>query len=364
MKVFKKAYLILWVCCFTLPATFSQTYPFKINQGPPYANTGQLGLMIGPTFYTGELNSGNFSFSRSTSLALSFYGQYHISNVFGFRVQLLGGFLNGGTRTIVLDESIIEESFSGAFLEGTFNGILNLSNLISHYKPTRKFFFYGLLGIGYGGWYSSMLNKVYDFDSLEFDNPLQNFNAATLLPIGLGFQYRLGTRISLGMEYTARFYFSDMLDNTAGLYRNDIVHYLSFGIALNLGTGKSRPRLPKKAPPIRPGPYIRPTPCDPPPVMDPPQPPPERQPVETYDYVVQVFAFAHHKYTPEWIEKRYRIPISVRLEREGNVRRYLVGNCDNLLCADRLRDQMIQAGIQDAFIVAYKDGVRDHIIRR
>ena len=366
MNFYKQAYLSLLVCCFSLQTTFSQSYLSKSAQGPPYANTGQLGFTIGPTIYAGELNSANFSLNESTSLAASFYGQYHISNVFGFRIQLLGGFLNGGTRTTIIDKEIIQESFSGVLLDGNISGIVNISNLISPYKPTRKFFFYGLLGVGYAGWYSSLINKVYDFDSLETDNPLQNFNASPMLPVGMGLQYRIGKRVSLGLEYTARFYFSDMLDNTAGTYKNDIVHYVSFSLALNLGTGKKRPKSIKKPEPLLPDPYVRRFPVTPPPVKDPspPPPPPRRKPVKSFNYVVQIFAFSHHKYTPQWIKEKYHIPISVRLERDGNVYRYLVGNCNNLLCANELRNQMIQAGVRDAFIVAYKNGVRDHIIKK
>jgi hypothetical protein len=339
----------------------------------PLANTGQLGFTIGPTFYAGELNADGFSFGNSTSVGLGLFGHYNISNVFGVRIQLLGGFLNGGTMTTQVGNETKVESFSGVFLEVSANSTVNILNLITPYEST-PFSLYTILGIGVGGWYSKLATKIYYFDSLSSDNPLQNFNAAPLLPLGLGFQYRIGKRLSLGLDYTARFYFSDKLDNTEGTYRNDIIHYLSFGIALNLGTGNSSRK--RRGPyPLLPDPYIKPSStgeCPPPkppekkpeykpePLVAPPTMPPSSS---VFTYVVQIFAFAHHNYTAEWIARKYHIPIPVRRERIGSVDRFLVGDCPDLPCARALKQQMITLGIRDAFIVSYQNGQRGKIIK-
>ena len=379
--------LVLWLFLWAGTAS-SQVQATSSNYNSVLRNTGQFGLMFGPAIYKGDLNVGNFTLKRSTGLAASLYGQYYFSNVFGFRLSIYSGILNGGIKTYVKNNIELQESFTGIILEGDLHMIVNFSNLFFGASEKRRFFVYGTVGLGYGGWYSKLNNKVYDYDSLKYDNPLSNFNASFVIPAGLGFYYRIGNRLNLGMEYSYKTYLSDKLDNfPPGGYPYDVVHYVALNISFNLGTGLAGPRSKKvKSSKLQTQDYQASYP-----VYTPRQsvvytPPPEtRQPEQVmpvmvypsekpnpvvkqksssgFCYSVQVCAFDRHRYSAASIKKRYHIVQEVRLEKQGKVERFMVGRCADVQCARDLKEKMQKLGIRDAFIVAYQDGRRHHSIK-
>ena len=379
--------LVLILLTFSL-AGYAQVQHENSRYNSVLSNTGQFGFTFGPAIYHGDLNVGNFNLKRSTGMAASLYGQYYFSNVFGFRISLYSGILNGGIKYYEKSGLQVEDSFTGIILEGDLHMIVNFSNLFFKPSPKRKFFIYGSLGLGYGGWYSKLTNKVYNYDSMQYDNPLSNFNASFVIPAGLGFYYRIGNRINVGLEYSYKTYFSDKLDNSTGGYPYDAVHYLALNLSFNLGTvlakgpgGKSRKtaQLQPTDYPVSYPVYSTPGPVEysPPPEVKPMVIPPprmeyhkeERLPKatarsgEVYCYSVQVFAFDRHRYSAAWIKQHYHIAEEVRLEKEGSVERFVVGKCKDLDCANALKERMKNRGIQDAFIVAYKNGRRHHSIK-
>lgn len=349
---------------------------------PVLANTGQFGLTFGPAIYHGDLNIENFTLKRSTGMAAGLYGQYYFSNVFGFRIGIFSGLYNGGIKYYEKKSVQVEDSFTGLILEGDLHLIINFSNLFFGPGERRRFIVYGHAGLGYAGWYSKLTNKVYIFDSLSIDNPLSNFNASFVVPAGLGFYYRIGNRMNLGLEYTFRNYFSDKLDNFTAGYPYDQVHYLALNLSFNLGTGMSGKRSkPQRGPgpaeynitypvyqppPVQtyvPPPAVR----EPLPRYEPPEPvavkKPQKPRSEEYCYSVQLFAFSKHRYSASWIKKHYKISGEVRMEKEGGTERFVTGRCADLECAERLKKSMIRLGIRDAFIVAYKNGKRHHTVK-
>ena len=354
------------------------------------ANTGQFGLTFGPAIYHGDLNVGNFSLKRSTGLAASIFGQYYFSNVFGFRMSLYSGILNGGIKTYELKGIEVQDSFTGVMLEGDLHIVINFSNLFFGSSPSRRFIFYGMLGLGYSGWYSKLTNKVYNYDSLQYDNPLTNFNASFVLPAGLGCYYRIGNRLNLGLEYSYKTYFSDKLDNTVAGYPYDVVHYLALNISFNLGTGLAKDhaikagrtqQLQTSEYPVSSPSY---TPVYTSPASAPPAALPAEQPAPAMNfpgsvspaerprskaieatigglcYSVQIFAFERQTYSAEWIKKRYHITDEIRREKQGDTERFVVGRCSSMDCARKLKEKMKKLGISGAFIVTYKNGRRNY----
>ncbi len=364
---------------------YTQPQPVSKGYNAVLSNTGQFGLTFGPAIYHGDLNIGNFTFKRSTGLAASLFGQYYFSEVFGFRISLFTGILNGGIRTWEKSGAVVEDSFTGIILEGDLHMVINFSNLFFGQRPARKFFVYGILGMGYGGWYSKLTNKVYNYDSLAIDNPLSNFNVAFVIPAGLGCYYRIGNRLNLGLEYSYKTYFSDKLDNAVAGYPYDVVNYVALNISFNLGTGmaKGRSGKPPKSMQMQPAEYPVSYPVYTPaysPAYSPPPDIPRAEPAksqanpaksraepvisrETISYAVQIFAFSHHKYTVAYLRKKYQISEVIRLEKDGDVERFIVGRCLNQQCAIDIKEIMNKKGIHDAFIVVYKNGKRQYTIK-
>ncbi|MCX6283183.1 MAG: hypothetical protein NTW31_02960 [Bacteroidetes bacterium] len=378
--------LVLILLTFSL-AGYAQVHETS-NYNAVLSNTGQFGFTFGPAIYHGDLNVGNFNLKRSTGMAASLYGQYYFSNVFGFRISLYSGILNGGIKYYEKSGIQVEDSFTGIILEGDLHMIVNFSNLFFRPSLKRKFFIYGSVGLGYAGWYSKLTNKVYNYDSMQYDNPLANFNASFVVPAGLGFYYRIGNRMNVGLEYSYKTYFSDKLDNSTGGYPYDAVHYVAFNLSFNLGTGlaKGHGSKPRNAPRLQPSDYPVSYPVYSPPAPAEYSPPPEAKPMvippprmeyhkvepspketvksgEVFYYSVQVFAFDRHRYSAAWIKQHYHIAEDVRLEKEGSVERFVVGKCTDLDCANALKERMRKRGVQDAYIVAYKNGRRHHSVK-
>ncbi|NQV01984.1 MAG: hypothetical protein HQ542_05025, partial [Bacteroidia bacterium] len=218
---------------------------------------------------------------------------------------------------------------------------------------------------------------VYDAGTINTNNPLNNFHAALVVPVGIGAQFRLGDRVNASVEYTFHLVGSDLLDQTVGQSNNDRLDWLAFGVSLNLGKGVKKTIPVYQLPVYNPPPQVRLTAriLDPtPPASQEPSPEPPMvttpavsQPKTIsppFNYAVQICAFPRHIHTAEWIKEHYRVPMSVRIEKIGNMYRFLVGRCSDLTCAKQLRSQMIRLGIRDAFIVVYQDGVRHHVIRK
>jgi hypothetical protein len=315
-----------------------------------------IGVSFGPDFYYGDLSSSNFIPKKNISFAGSLFTHHHFSEIFGLRIQLLAGGLNG---SLVQDNVSSDKAFTGLFIDATANGTINFSNLFSPNKPTRKLFVYGTAGLGYAVWFSKLLNVVYNVDSIQVNTFV---NSSVVFPIGIGAIYNINKKLQVHVEWTFRTFFSDKLDNTIGGYRFDVVDYLAFGVSLNLGGKKEKKRANVLDYPYTVRPVVY---ANPPPIRVEPRPAQvvavPSQPDE-YLYKVQICAFNQHNYSAEWIRRHYRVKQPVTLEQEGAMSRYTVGGYTDMQQARALRDEMIKLGITDVFVIAYKDGVRHHTV--
>ncbi|MBE0648833.1 MAG: hypothetical protein IH596_13770 [Bacteroidales bacterium] len=367
MKLAGRVILILSLCCLIFSGALAQGFLNKPDPG--YANRWNLGISLGPDFYYGDLTSGSARGNRNLSMAGSLLIGWQISNVFGTRLHFTGAWLNGAVDSLINGE-LVENPLTGMLLGGSLDAVINFSNIFSPYRSSRWFFLYGTVGLGYAGWYTEFSNQAYDAGTINTNNPLNNFHAALMVPVGIGVQLRLADRMNASVEYTFHLMMSDLLDQTVANSNNDRFDYLAIGFSLNLGKGKQKP------PPV----YYQPPPSRPTPRIMDPMPPATREPVpetprvqepvkppavtpQPLSYSVQICAFAEHTYTTDWIKKRYKIPMEVRIERSGKMERFLVGSCPDLACAKQLRSQMVKLGIRDAFIVVYQRGVRHHIVK-
>ncbi len=319
------------------------------------ANSWQLGVNIGPDFYYGDLGPSNLLPNRNIHMAGSVLFGRQFSNVFGLRLQLLFGGLTGEKKSPSGGKDITQ-SFSGSVLEFNTNATVNFVNLFSPYKPSRRFFIYGTIGIGMTNWRTQKTTTSPDGVS-SIDTPLQ-WKSAAVVPLGLGAYYSIGNRINLGLEWTFRMAFSDMVDQTQGGFKYDVYDYLAVGITIKLGKGgKKSMKMLDYSHPVIPTQIILPVQ----PETDYPRiaPPAIEESIPgDYLYSVQVCAFSKHRYSTNWVRKHYHLKQPVRMEKEGRMERFLIGNYKDIELARELCQSLIKQGIRDAFVVTYKDGVR------
>jgi hypothetical protein len=333
----------------------TQSQPKKVAS---IAGTWEVGAMIGPDFYYGDLNLKKFMPDNSVSFAGSVYGTRQFTNVFGLRAQL---FLGGarGSKYYQEGSQTITSSFSGFLMDFSISPVINFSNMISAYRSSRKVFVLGMAGVGFSGWNSTLVQEKGGVIS----NPpqVQGFQAAFMIPFGLGLQYNITPKISVGAEFTVRTIFSDLLDQSAGGYKCDIVNFLGFSASYRLGKAKKNMGV-KDYSYMNPVPYQAPAPPVPASVQ--PSPPMPKAPsAEVYDYAVQVCAYAKHNYSTSWVKKHYRIKTEVLKESENGLNRYILATFyKDVDQAKEVCDRLRKQGIHDAWVIAYQNGVRHHVV--
>ncbi|MCX6287691.1 MAG: outer membrane beta-barrel protein [Bacteroidetes bacterium] len=360
---------VLVLIHFTLFAQSFSTYrgsdpssnPAKTVKKGSLAGTWEAGAMLGPDFYYGDLNTKKFLPNRSISAAGGVFVMRQFTNVIGLKGQLLFGGLHGSKDGQEGSQSV-NWTFRGTFLDFTVNSVFNLSNLVSPYHDGRKIFAYGTVGIGVNAWNTRLTKGV----NGELTNPLQNngFQAGFVLPFGVGLQYAITSKINAGIEYTVRTIFSDHVDQTVGGYKCDVINLLAFTASYRLGAPKKKLNVQEYG-------YSSPVTYLPATLVPVPVPQPEAvhtspgipSSSDVYEYVVQICAFSQHNYTVAWVKKHYRVDMPVIKESENGLNRYIIGHYyKDLNVAKELCDRLRKKGIHDAWVIAYQNGVRHHVV--
>jgi len=331
----------------------------KAVVGTSFAGSWEAGAMLGPDFYYGDLNVKKFLPSRSVSFAGGVYITRQFTNVIGVKGELLVGGLNGN-RDYPDNTSPYTVSFKGAFFDFSVHGVLNISNLLSPYHEGRKLFVYASLGLGIDVW-NSHRSVTINGESFLVDTNTAT-RAALVIPVCLGLQYAITSRISAGVEYTVRPVFSDFVDQTQGGFKSDFVNLLSFTASYRFGSSKKKLNVQEY-------PYTTPVSYQPQPKAPEPIPAPVKPRIEipsaseVYDYVVQICAYSKHDYTVEWVKKHYHVDLPVIKESENGLNRYIIGQYyKDINVAKELCDRFRKDGIHDAWVIAYQHGVRHHVV--
>ena len=339
----------------------SQPDPGRKAGNASLAGTWEAGAMLGPDFFYGDLSSNKFLPSRNISAAGGLFLMRQFTNVVGLKGQLLLGGLNG--RKDGLEGSKpVNWNFKGTFIDFTINSVFNFSNLVSPYHDGRKVFVYGTVGIGVNAW-NSILGKSVNGVTGSPDQT-KGMQAAMVVPLGLGIQFAVTNKINAGAEYTVRTIFSDRVDQTVGGFKWDFVNLLAFTASYRFGVSKKNINVQEYSysNPVT----YQPRPTEPVavPVAEPPRQSQEIPSASAvYNYVVQVCAFAKHDYTVAWVKKHYHLDMPVIKESENGLNRYIIGHYyKDLNIAKELCNRLRKQGIHDAWVIAYQNGVRHHVV--
>jgi hypothetical protein len=182
------------------------------------AGIHELGVGIGALNYTGELSPGfNFTFFRPGGML--FY-RYNISPVVSLRVSFLTG-------NLFANESKLKEPIAQARNKNFSSEIVELGAAVEYnffnYRPKKEQYRYTpYLTAGLAAFTSQLAGGV-------------------VLPMGIGFKYRVNRRINLGLELVARKTFTDKVDGldsamvgvhqTANVNDKDWYYYAGFSIS-------------------------------------------------------------------------------------------------------------------------------------
>lgn len=172
-------------------------------QLPAYAQLHDLGLGLGASNYTGDLER-TYSLSTHRPAAWGFY-RYNLNNAMSFRGSLSAGWLTGSDRPPhdAFAARRNRDSFSVLITEvaATFEyNFLDYKNPKSHLRWSPYFF----------GGISAF--TIFGYNRGERAVDYSRFQPA--IPVGIGAKYRLTPYLTLGYEWGARKTFFDYIDNT------------------------------------------------------------------------------------------------------------------------------------------------------
>jgi len=229
----KGFFIVLFFGLWLLSHPLSNTYGAPSDGG---YNNFSLSLNGGSFTPFGDIKENKY-FPASNEWAfgggLSF--NYHITPVFTLKGQFLMGDLKGSREAN-------DRQFETDLLEGGITARVSFNKLIApSLSMNKNFNFYGMVGLGAIGFRTKkmtfqtgeIVNTIgyshdgVDTESREFD---------MIVPFGLGLDYKLSERVSMGIITAFRYVHSDRLDGRISpTAAKDMYNFTSFGVTYSFG---------------------------------------------------------------------------------------------------------------------------------
>ena len=237
MKNNSKYLLILSIFGFLLLSnllSYSQEYE-KNNK--KFLSNWRININGGLNLFYGDIQQYDFApYKDDYRIAYGFSLHKQVSPVFSFGGALLNGKLHGTKINEITQTGV---NFDAKVFEYNLNTIVNFSNLFGGFDQYRKFYIYGLAGIGFSNWES----EVKDFVTGEvlrksgFVGSGPNKRTTEIVvPVGLGFKFNLSNSIGLNLQHTIHGVNSDRLDATVNNRKYDYYNYTSVGLSYNFNS--------------------------------------------------------------------------------------------------------------------------------
>lgn len=315
-----------------------------------------------------------------------------ISPVFSLRGQALYSGLAGTRRSM-------NKYFNANLIEFNFNTAINLNNLISSYRPARKWGVYILIGVGLVNFNTTVYelgsNKIISKQGYGYGSGIGGRTLEGLLMGGLGFSYKIDKNWAVHFETAHRALNTDKLDNHVGGFKYDIYNQTSIGLSYTFSSsGKRIKMVPEDQPellivdpddraPVQPDQQARKEMDSfnrvidvlelneqalaeqPETISEIEEKPKEEEPVPAQtiygiEYRVQIRARYGSKISIDYLAKTYNL--SAYEIKENSFNGYYIYTIGSYTTYDEAANKRniirSQNGIYDAFVVAFKDGNR------
>ncbi len=354
----------------------------------------EVGINGGTSLFFGDIKENPIipvsSNNNEWRLGGGLMAGYQFSHVFGLRGQALYGQLAG-------TKSKLDRYFEGDYIEFNLNSTIDLNNLFGRKRSDRLVSTYLLVGVGITN-YNSTFYRLSTGTKLGYigfgsGSGIDGRTLEGIITGGVGVNFRINNHLVVNFETANRIMNSDQMDGWVNGFKYDVYNYTSLGLSYRFGRKKSKgvPQIPiehqnvKEVSPMNHELVKEKKPCiaEIRPVMPPANSntvKPEKQyqatqklqqhiakphvttqpPHPRYEYRVQIRAkYGSHIPIP-WISKKYGLPQQeIRESKHNGYYIYTVGSYDSYEQAKVHRDQLrSNYGINDAFIVAFKNGSR------
>ncbi len=366
----------------TLPV-FSQTQGVL---GKRFFDNWSIGIGGGPDIFFGDLKTNAFWPSNINKNEIKFGGTATLTrqftHVFALRGQFLYSEISGTKRYSRVGEPI-NQYFDGNIMESNLNATFNFSNLFARgYKPTRKFFIFGSIGLGTMTW-NSKVKELGTGIPLRSSDSLGRWTTALSAMVSMGAYVNLGDKVNIGLEWSLHAVNSDLLDATKSGYLYDAHSMVALTVTYNFNK-----RNPGKLPESNLNKPV--VPVLPPPVPEVKQPEPELPDVlpvtdtvtvDTLDKIsdftaeqdttelvarqetgivfrVQLFALKSDRYSAQEVREKYKLDGEVYKDFSDGWYRYTTGSCTSYAEAKAMKSQMRRRGFRGAFVARFNNGIR------
>lgn len=171
----------------------------------------------------------------------------HISPVFTIYGSLINSPLKG-----MMDEKKYQNNvyknmkFESVLTDYILGTTVNFSNLIFGYNAKRRVTVYGTTGIGFVDFRSKALSpdtivSVFGYKKLTATTTEEiERTTETMVPTGVGVDFKLSNRWDVNLETTIRWFDSDKLDGLIAGNQNDAYYFTSLGLSYNFWRPKEK----------------------------------------------------------------------------------------------------------------------------
>jgi hypothetical protein len=193
----------------------------SIGQKRTKASQSELGIMLGGTYYIGDMNQ--FFHYRNTNLAGGLIFRYNLHSRVAVRANLLYGKVNGSDSDNKNEAVLLERNlnFSSTIYEGGVGFEFNYFPFqIGHHRYKGTAYLLAELAMFRMNPKTEYNGEEYELQSMgtegqgtSFSNQ-KNYSLMQLsIPLGLGIKLSVGKRASLNFEFGLRKTFTDYLDD-------------------------------------------------------------------------------------------------------------------------------------------------------
>ncbi len=282
------------------------------------------------------------------------------------------------------DGTKVDFHLSGSYYDANLFVYVNFNHLFAGYKSGRRFTIYGTVGVGWGFWNSALTDGI---TGLTIKSGSKNGNYtyktnALVVPISAGLNYRINDRWGINLGGTLRTVLNDDVDVWHDGFKYDQIFSTSVGITYHIRTGwgrsskrrrqsgqkpcckekggRSKPVIPiynydqinVTSAPVKPG--RQPQTIE---LMSVPEKS-IKPAVREFEFRVQIMAKTKPLNDASSLQTRYHLPYPVVETHQDGLYRYSVGSFQSYSAALSAGKEVRSHGIFDAFVVAYRNGLR------
>ncbi|MCD4747675.1 MAG: hypothetical protein K8R58_15375 [Bacteroidales bacterium] len=199
-----------------------------------------VNMNVGPNFYFGDVEINEVlavaNYNKEVQMAYGLILSKKLGSVVSLRGQLINGKLSG-------TKHYNSTYFESDIFEASLSTVINLSTLFFRLNSdNRRGSVYFTFGIGALQWKTELKDKYNNDIIINTEGYDDNWTNRRVIPIGLGFNYKLNHHWDINFETSLRTVNSDYLDATPS-GNNDKYSYNSFGITYKFKKNKKKANL-------------------------------------------------------------------------------------------------------------------------